>query len=292
MTPRWTGAGNLVPPVLAAIRSQRLASAMIFGALLLDTAFTAAVPLSFKVLVDHAIVPKDYTLLVAILGGLTGGVIIVAATGLARDYLYARLCTRLLNELRVRLFTHLQRLSMDYFGRVRVADILARFSSDLAAIEGALMAALPWAVLPALDLLISTILLFALEWRLALVAMLAFPVCLVGPRLLTPRAAQASYRRKQDEAIALSDVQEAVAAQSVIKAFGLEPLWLTQFGQRIAQLARSSVRMYFLGSLVERSAGIGTIVLQVVVLGVGSYMAFSDQLSIGSSCPFRRCSSR
>ena len=62
---------------------------------------------------------------------------------LARDYLYALVCTAILNDLRQRMFGHLQRLSPDFCARTSMGDITARFATNLAAVEHALIAAVP-----------------------------------------------------------------------------------------------------------------------------------------------------
>jgi ATP-binding cassette subfamily B protein len=260
---------------------------LILGGLLLEMGFNGCVPLAFKYLIDYAITLQDKQVLVMVLGLLTVGVVIVAFVGLGRDYLYARVAAALLSDLRQRMFHHLQRLSMDYYARTNVGDILARFSTDLAAVEHAITAAIPWGILPALDVVFSTILLFTLEWRLASLAMLVFPLSLLGPRILVPRASAASYERQQQEAHVVTAVQEDLAAQPVIKAFGLEQQRLLHFTQRLEALVQSSTRVGFLSALVERSAGISILMLQVVVLGVGAYLTFTGSLSIGSLVSFQ-----
>ncbi len=122
----------------AALRKRWGVGLLILGGLLIEMAFNSAVPMSFKYLVDDAIVPRNEKVLFAILAGLTGGVVVVSAVGLGCDYLYAKFTTGVLNDLRWRMFTHLQRLAMNFFARSQAADILARFSTDLAAFENAL----------------------------------------------------------------------------------------------------------------------------------------------------------
>lgn len=284
---QFSGVQQIVRHVGQALRARWGVALLILGGLIIEMAFTAAVPMSFKYLVDYAIVPKNETVLVGILAGLTIGVVVVSAAGLGCDYLYAQFSTGLLNELRARMFQHLQRLGMNYFSRTSAADIGARFSTDLASLEHALELAVIEGALPALDLGLSAVLMFTIDWRLGLLALLVFPICLAGPRVITPRAMSASYDCKQSEAKLASNVQENLASQPVIKAFGLEKSVLARFGERIAQLGTASLRFSFLGSLIERSAGIGTLVLQVVVLAAGAYLTFHDKLTLGSLAAFQ-----
>ncbi|HSW12356.1 MAG TPA: ABC transporter transmembrane domain-containing protein, partial [Solimonas sp.] len=272
--------------LLLYLRPYRASAALVFAGLLLEMLVNAAVPLSFKVLVDEVLPRHDRSLLLWLLLALAGGVLLMVAGGLARDWLYARLASRVLADLRARLFGHLQGLSMEFFGRTEAGQIVARFATDLAAIEQALASA-TWGILPSFDVVLTTALLFLLDWRLALVAMLVWPCCLAGPRLLEPRATRAAYLQKQSEGEALATVQEQVGAQIVVKAFGLETLARRAFAARNEALLEHSVRLRFLGALIERSAGLGILLIQVVILGAGAQLAFAGSLSVGTLIAFQ-----
>jgi ATP-binding cassette subfamily B protein len=273
--------------VFSSLSPYRTQAVLILLGLLLEMGFTGSVPLSFKFLIDNAIIPRDRQVLFLILGLLAGGVVLVSLAGLGRDYLYAKICAALLNDFRARLFIHLQRLSLGFYSRTTSGDVLARFSTDLAAVENALTAAIPWAVLPTLDLLFSAFLLFTLDWRLALLSMLVFPLSLFGPRFFAPRASAASYERKQQEAQVVTAVQESLDAHTVVKAFGLESHMQAHFQDRLKELAHNSVRVSFFSALVERSAGSGILALQVLIIGVGVYMTFNEALTLGSLVSFQ-----
>jgi ATP-binding cassette subfamily B protein len=260
---------------------------VIFICMLLEMAFYSSLPICFKVLVDNVLLKGNVHLLVWLLGLLSAGVVVVTSVGLLHDYMTARVFTGMLGGLRMRLFDHLQRLSLDYFARTSTGETLNRFSGDVATIENALTTAIPSAGLPGLDVLASTVLLFMLDWRLALLAMLVFPLALIGPRLITPRATDASYQYKLEEALTLSQVQENVSTQPVVKAFSLQESARSGFRERNRVLMQRSVRLDFLNSLVERSSTAGIHVLQVGVLGVGGYLAWRKELSIGSLAAFQ-----
>lgn len=267
------------------VRPYRGLAALIALGLIVESAFTAMVPLAFRLLIDRAIVPRDTELLTWLVAALTVGVVAVAAIGLYRDYLHARVCSLMLRDLRAQMFNQLHRLmpaaNADESGET------AHFSSDLAAVEHAIVSAVAWALLPSLDVIIGTVLLFVLEWRLALIAALVFPLALVGPHLVAPRAMRASRSRKNSEAAVLSDVQENIAARLMVRAFGLEAMVRDRFVRRVDSLVAGSTRTGFLGALVERSAGIGILFLQVVVLGIGALMAFEGMLTIGTLVSFQ-----
>jgi ATP-binding cassette, subfamily B, bacterial len=269
------------------LRLYRALSLVLFVGLLLEMGLSSSIPLSFKFLIDNAIVPRNEHMLFLITGLLGGSVILVSLTSLGCDYLYARLCAAILKGLRQRLFYHLQRLSMSFYSRVEGGALLGRFSGDLNAVEHTLATAGPRALLPTFDVILSTTLLFFLDWRLTLVALPVFPLSLIGPRVFTPRASAASYERKQYEGHLLSVIQENIGAQAVVKVFGLEQRMLNSFAKNLENLAKMSVQVDFLRALVERSADIAIMTLYVLVIGVGVFLTFNNTLSLGSLVAFQ-----
>jgi len=281
-----SGLSSFLRRVAQVLASTPARTILIVLALAIDTSVTIAVPLCFRYLVDHAIALRDGASLARVLLGLAAAVVLAAGAGIGRDYLWARFSIEVLNRIRSQMFEHLLRLSMDFFVRTDIAEIAARFSTDLASVEGALSAAPGWALVPTLDACVSLVMLFVIDWRLALVGSLVIPVSLLGPRLVMSRAAAASYRRKIDESGLIGVVQENMSTHAVVRAFGLEHVAFARFRRHLATLETSSFRTALYGSLLERSSGIGTLILQVAVTGAGSTLAFRGLLSIGSLAAF------
>ena len=236
--------GAFLRVVFGYLRPYQAQTWSIAALLLVELAFTTALPLSFKVLIDWAIVPQNRSVLWLLFGGLLVGVGAATAATIARDYLYASLSATLLHDVRVRIFAHLQRLSMTFHARARIGDIMARFSSDLSSLENVVSSALPITIFCSFSIPLSVALLFALEWHLAVLTVLGLVTCIVSPRLLTQRAAMASYDLKQRDAQLASAVHENLSAQPVVKAFGLEHAAMDAFeAQAMAQAERFHDRL-------------------------------------------------
>ena len=269
------------------LRPYRARSLMVLAVLLLETIFGAMVPLSMKFIIDDVLVDRDRqallrTILFLAVSGLT-----LAVAGFGRDYLVTRIQARVLSDLRSKLFEHLQKLSLKFYSRTQAGEITARFSTDLASVEESITTIVPWGLLPAMDCITSTIILIILDWRLAAIALLIWPWCLLVPRSLVPKVSAESYRQKVNEAEILSAVQENVSAQPVVKAFSLERPSILAFLRRNTDLLRTSMRVGFLTALLERTAEGAIVVLQIVTLGVGAAMAFNGTLQIGTLATFQ-----
>ncbi len=95
-----------------------------------------------KLFIDNAIGQGNLQLLAQLLGALFAAFVINALASLRRAYLTAWVSEKMLMQLRLDLFEHLQRLSASFFNRARVGDIVSRLSNDLVVVQMALSQAL------------------------------------------------------------------------------------------------------------------------------------------------------
>jgi ATP-binding cassette, subfamily B, bacterial len=284
---RPLGILTFVRHVLTRLTVSKPAKAVMAVALVIEVAFTAMVPLSFEYLLDTAIPDGDRGAFAVVFVALIVGVLVVALFGFWLDYLYAKGLSGMLVDLRVAMFEHLQRLSSDYYARVNTADVLEHFSSDVESVESTLSVAVPWAVLPTMNVVVSWVLIFTIDWRLALLATFVFPLCLIPPRVIGPRSTAAGYQRKEEEGEAMAEVEEAIAAQSAIKAFELEASTLGRFREKAGQLFRTTLRVGILAALLERSATVAVFLVRVLVLGFGIFLVFEGTLTVGAIVAFQ-----
>ena len=258
----------------------------IFALLLIDAGLSSGLPLGIKFLVDSAIVPRDLSRLVWIIAALGVATLIVSAAAIARDYLYALVGTAVMRDLRIALFHQLQRLSAAFHSRTQAGDVLARFSTDLAAVENTVSTVLPWGLMSVLTIVCSFGVLFYLQWQLALLTLVAIPLSLAGPHTLGPRAAAAGYRMKQHEAGVAGAVEESLAGQATVRAFGLEARGRAAFLDRLAGLSVHSRRFNFLSGPVQRTPNLAVGLVHIGVLGFAAFLAFRGDLSVGSLVSF------
>jgi ATP-binding cassette, subfamily B, bacterial len=280
-----------IPGVLLAlyryVRPFRVRLIPVLLACLLEMGLAAQIPLSIKFLIDRALVNKDGRALVIILTALAGSAVLVSAAGLGRDHLYARIVAESIATLRTRMYDKLQRLSLEFYSRRRTTEILSNFSSDPHSIELALISGVGWGLQPVLDIILSLVLVFTFEWRLALLGTLLCPICALGPRLLAHRGLEAAAEKGARDQAVLAMVQETVASPALIQTFSLRDLFTGSFHRRSDDLLQSSIRLGFLTSLMDKSTLLGALLLQVIVMAVGGWMAFRGIITIGTFASFQ-----
>jgi ATP-binding cassette subfamily B protein len=253
---------------------------------LVETLFNVIMPLSLKFLIDDALGEEDFEALVRILSVLGVAGIVTSIVAIWYERWDARLAASLISDVRTGLFEHLQNLPAAFFARTKRGEILSRFSVDMAAFEGAIKGFANTAALPFFELIAGIILMLFLNWQLAAIALLVFPITLIGPRIITPKAVQANYEQKLNEASLLGMVQENIATQAVVKAFMLQRKTLGWFTMRNDDARRKIASAAFLSTMVERTVTISVLLLHLVVLALGAYLATKGQITIGTFVTF------
>ncbi|MGL4729009.1 MAG: ABC transporter transmembrane domain-containing protein, partial [Bosea sp. (in: a-proteobacteria)] len=190
--------------------------------LLVEMMFNVLMPLALKYLIDEVFDDGDRSQLIFILTVLGVAGLITSVVAIWYEWQDAKVTAAITTDVRKNLFDHIQKLPVSFYNRSRKGEVLSRFSNDMITYEEAVINVANWGVLPLLELVSGIILLLFLNWQLGLVALLIFPVVLIGPKIITPWAVTASYSVKQAQAGELGVVQENVGAQTVVKAFGLQ----------------------------------------------------------------------
>ena len=200
--------------------------------ILVQTALGLVPPLFQREIVDGVIGARQVERLLPLILGL---VVIYALTGLTEfgdQYLRHTIGERILYDLRVRIYDHLQRLSLSFFERTSTGELMSRVSNDVNALEQFITHGTILTAVAALRLVGVPMVLLALDWRLALLALLPVPLIAFGLRWFNRRA-RPIYRRVRDR---LGDInarlQDDLAGIRVIQAFGQEDAELDRFRER------------------------------------------------------------
>ncbi len=170
--------------------------------------------------IDDGITPHDWTAL-AVIGVLAILAVVVSAVASgARVATTGRVASRVMFELRVRVFAHLQRLSLDYYTEEKAGVIMTRMTSDIESLQQLLQDGLPQLALQGLTMLIVTVILFFYNVELALITLLMIVPLLTGLSLWFRSSSDRGYQRVRDGiASVLSDLSESLSGVRVVTGF-------------------------------------------------------------------------
>jgi ATP-binding cassette subfamily B protein/ATP-binding cassette subfamily C protein/ATP-binding cassette subfamily B multidrug efflux pump len=190
-------------------------------------------------------------------------------------------------ELRTRLYAKLTTQGPQFFNRSRTGDLMARATNDVDAVE----LAAGEAFLAGFDGTLTLVLVVAMmtlgvDWRLALVALLPFPVMAWSFWVISRRVHDA-WRESLDRFSSLNDhVQETVAGVRTLRALGLEARAGAEFAQRTRAAADSSFEALKWEAAYEPAVGGTLTAATVLTLGVGGWFVWQQQLTIGQLTAF------
>ncbi|OIO94834.1 MAG: hypothetical protein AUK03_06170 [Anaerolineae bacterium CG2_30_64_16] len=254
--------------------------------ILVHTALELLPPLFQRQIIDDVIGRRDLSRLGILIALLVAVYAVSELMDFGDQYLRHTLGERFLFDLRVRIYDHLQRLSLSFFERTSTGELMSRVSNDVNALEQFVTHGVILITVDALRLAGAAAVLLALEWRLALVVLIPVPIMAFGLRYFNRRA-RPIYRRVRDR---LGDVnarlQDDLAGIRVIQAFGQEDAELARFSAVSEGYYRERVRairtwstffpaMFFLSALGG-----------VAVLGLGAQMVIAGQLTLGTLVAF------
>jgi len=197
---------------------------------------------------------------------------------------------RAVMDLRVRMFRHLQRLSLDFYAGSRAGELISRVTNDAGLVQNAISNVIEDVIRQPFTLLFVMGTLLYTEWKLTLAGLILFPICLVPIVVYGRRTRKASRAAQEHQASLLSVLHEAIAGLRVIKAFSMEELETNDFIQLCGRFFRQRMRVVAARAistpLIEMVAGVGGMLVflyayqaematsQLVVVAAGLWMLY------------------
>jgi ATP-binding cassette subfamily B protein len=193
---------------------------------------------------------------------------------------------RFIRDLRIRLFTHLQRLSMSFFDRENSGRLIARMTADILALQDVLNNGFLMVVQSVLLLVGTVVILLLLSWQLSVVTLIILPPLIIATaifRVYSERAYEAVRDRIAD---VLIHMQETFSGVRVVQAFARERHNTERFGEINEDNFEANVRTVRISSMyipfIEWLGGFGI----AIILYFGGRGIFGEQVSVGTVAAF------
>ena len=254
--------------------------------LLAATAATLALPLLAKLAIDEGIAAGNTGRLGTIVGLFTGAALVgwLATTG--HTYFTSWVGERVLADLRVRLFRHLQSLPLGYYERNRTGATISRLTNDVEALDQLVTDGVASLVQNSLVLVGSAAILLVLDWRLALATLAVFPFMAIATALFR-RLSSRAYRSVRERIGSVSaTLQEDISGMRVVQAFAREGRSREQFLEVNRNYRRANERTVLISGLYFPFVDLVSASATAVVLGYGGYLVFGSSLTVGTLFAF------
>jgi ATP-binding cassette, subfamily B, bacterial len=251
-----------------------------------EAVFESSIKMSLKFIIDAAIIPQNYNLLILILLLLGLGAILFVFIGLFGDFWATKFTISVINNIRSAMFDRLQILSMEFFGRRSAGDIVNCFSGDTEKIENSVTYALIL-VLELGNILFATIFLLALNWQLGIISLIGLTFCVLAPAKIGAIATNQTYQLRDTQGQIANTVQENIISQTVIKLFGLQQRNIQDFSQQLQDLKKVYVKAKFSSYLVQRIPTLVFVFVQLTIIAIGAVMTYKNILTVGTLVSFQ-----
>ena len=282
----WRRTRRRIAALARLAKPYKLRTALSVVSLLVATATALAPPLLAKYAVDDAISKNDLVKLWWIVGLFLLAGLLNWAMSYVQTYLTGWVGERILADLRTALFRHLQRLSLGFYERTRAGVIISRLTNDVEAIDQLVTDGVTSLVQNSLMLLGTAILLFVLDWRLALATLAVIPLMSIGTVIFRVRSTRAYRAVRERLGLVTATLAEDIAGMRVVQAFTRESTNTRNFKVVAERYRDSNMETVVLNALYFPFVDLLSSVALAVVLGYGGHLYFNGDVTLGTLFAF------
>jgi ATP-binding cassette subfamily B protein len=254
--------------------------------LLAATATALAPPFLSKYAVDDGIRRHDLGKLWWIVGAFLFAGLANWGMSYVQTYLTGWVGERILADLRNKLFGHLQRLSLGFFERTRAGVIISRLTNDVEALDLLVTDGVTTLVQSTLTLVGTAILLFVLDWRLALATLAVIPFLILATVIFRVRSTRAYRAVRERLGLVTATLAEDIAGMRMVQAFTREQQNTRNFRAVSERYRDSNMETVVLNGWYFPFVDLLSSVALAVVLGYGGHLYFNGDVTIGTLFAF------
>jgi ATP-binding cassette subfamily B protein len=272
--------------MIGLLRPYRGKVALMFVALLVATGAALAPPYLAGQAVDSGIVTGDVAALDLIVVAFVVVATLYAAASYLQTYLVGWVGTRALQDLRERVFSHLQTMSIGFFTRRSPGVLISRMTNDIEALNQLVTDGVVTMFSSVLTLVGVVVILLVLDLQLALVTFITFPL-IAAASIVFRIVSHGAYRETRERIGAITGyLQETLSGVRVVRSFGQEPRHTAAMTELNEANRAANMRTVFLNASyfpgVELLASVGT----AAILLYGGTQAIDGAIQIGTIIAF------
>ena len=194
-------------------------------------------PFLLRAILDRALPQHDVGLLSVLAGGMIVAAAVAGSLGVWTGQLASVIGQRVMHDLRVSVYRHLQRLSLAFFTRTKTGDVLSRVINDVGGVDSVLTNTATSTVQSATQAIAIGVALFILDWQLAIFAVVLIPAYLLITFRLGGQRRQLARGRQRSLAALTTVVEESLSVPGVLlaKTMGLGD----EMGRRFAERSKA-----------------------------------------------------
>jgi ATP-binding cassette subfamily B protein len=238
------------------------------------------IPVLLQLVIDRAITPGEPAKALPLLVLPCVWLILAVACNGLQVKLFAALGGELGNDFRERLFSRLLDQKLPAGAGVE-GEEQALLAQQIPTIENVVVVQLPLFIWTIDQLVLSVLLLFQINWRLALVAMVLTPLLLLSQVAFTPALVRSEEGRVKKAGLLLAFAMERLRSRELVDLFGLGVATRAEFANRNQELKRKGLKVGTVSGLQNAALTASALLTLVSVFALGTWLVLNKQLSIG-----------
>ncbi|HUD17599.1 MAG TPA: ABC transporter ATP-binding protein [Acidimicrobiales bacterium] len=234
--------------------------------------------------------PKGHFNFAVVVGAAIAYLVFVVITALAQRFqvqVTGRLAAWVMNDLRVKVFAHLQRLSLGFFTEEKAGVVMSRMTSDIENLQQLLQDGLSQLAIQGLTMVVITVILFATNVRLAFITVVLIVPALVAASVWFRRASERGYDRVRDGiANVLADLSESLHGVRIVTAHNRQRHNVIHHRNVVGDYRDANNYTARVNAIYGPGTQLLGVLGQAVLLAVGGSMVVNHTLSIGALVAF------
>jgi ABC-type multidrug transport system fused ATPase/permease subunit len=261
----------------------RRRSAAALAMMLAATATSIAGPLVIRLAIDRGIAasPPDFGQVELWVGVFVVVTLASWATSSVQTYLTAWVGTRILADLRIGLFAHIQRLDLGFFERNRAGVVISRLTNDIEALVNAVVDGPTTLVQNTIVLIGSAGVLVYVNWKLAIATLTVFPGMAIGTAIFRYYSGRAYRETRRRLAEVTGQLQEDISGVRVVQAFRREGTNYDRFVDINDRYRAANVTTVNASAMYFPYVDLLSALAMAIVLGYGGTLVFRGELTPG-----------
>ena len=276
-----SGRGRKLRGLVNLIGPYRGRAAVMFAALVVGVAASLApAPLAAKA-IDDGIIPGNLSALNLVVAAYLASVLIVWGTSYLQTYLVGWVGQRALQDLRRRIFRHLQEMPVGFYDSRPSGVLISRMTNDVEALNSLVTDTVITLFSATLTLVGSMVILLLLDWQLALLIFLIFPVMALLSLVFRVASADAYRRTRETIGSLTAYLQETLSGVHVVRAFAQEPMHRARFAGLNAANREANMKTVWLNASYFPAVEFVSALATVLVILFGGLQAIDGNIEIG-----------
>lgn len=254
----------------------------------LDATLGVIPPLVLQRLVDEGVLAGNSRLVVQLALLVAAVAVFEALVGTFTTWCSARIGEGLIRDMRLQVFDHVSAMPLAFFSRTQTGQLVSRLQSDVIGAQQAFTSTLSRVLSNGLSVVLVLAAMVALDWRLAIAAVLLFPLVLIPTRLVGRRVAALQRRSMQinGDISGLTTERFSVSGALLAKLFGTPEREHDTFALPANQRLDIGVKIAMIGRFFAASLVLVAALATAMVYGVGGVMTVRGALTIGTLTAF------